>query len=60
MQDAKNYTAYAADCRRIAETMIGKDKETLLRMAELWDEQAKEALRREGKPQVRAEPRSEA
>jgi hypothetical protein len=40
MQDANMYRQYAAECRRIAETMTTKDKDTLLRMAKLWDDRA--------------------
>jgi hypothetical protein len=40
MQDAEIYRQYAAECRRIAETMTTKDKNTLLRMAKLWDDRA--------------------
>jgi hypothetical protein len=45
MQDAKTYRQYADDCRRIAETMNGKDKATMLEMAKVWDERAQEADR---------------
>jgi hypothetical protein len=45
MKDAKTYRQYAADCRRIAQTMRGEDRATLLRMAELWETSAQEADR---------------
>ena len=45
MQDANVYRQYAADCRRIAETMNAKDKTVMLEMAKLWDERAEEAER---------------
>ena len=45
MQDAKTYRQYAADCRRMAEIMSPKDKATLLKMAEAWDDRAEEAER---------------
>ena len=45
MQDAKSYRQYAADCRRIADTMNAKDKATMLEMAKVWDERADEATR---------------
>jgi hypothetical protein len=49
MRDAKTYRQYAADCRRIADTMSGEDKATLLRMAEVWETSAREAERQEAK-----------
>jgi len=45
MQDAKTYREYAAECRRIAQTMGGKEKASLLKIAEAWDERALEADR---------------
>jgi hypothetical protein len=49
MQEAKTYRQYAADCRRIAETMSRKDGEILLKMAEAWDSRAEEAERVQSK-----------
>ena len=49
MQDAKTYREYAADCIRIAQSMDAKDRETLLKMAEAWEERAREAERNEKK-----------
>ena len=46
MKDAKTYRQNAADCRRIAQTMRGEDRATLLHMAELWESTAREAERR--------------
>jgi hypothetical protein len=46
MKDAKTYREYAADCRRMAQLLNQKDKETLLKMAEAWEDRAKEAERR--------------
>jgi prephenate dehydrogenase len=46
MKDAKTYREYAADCRRMAQLMNKKDKEALLKMAEAWEDRAKEAERR--------------
>ncbi len=46
MKDAKTYREYAADCIRIAKLTGGKDKETLLKMAETWEECAREAERK--------------
>jgi hypothetical protein len=45
MKDAKTYREYAADCTRMSKRMDTKDKETLLKMAEAWEERAKEAER---------------
>jgi hypothetical protein len=45
MQDAKIYSLYAAECRRIAETMGQNERATLLHMAEAWDSCAREAER---------------
>ncbi len=45
MQDAKSYRQYAADCRRIADTMNAKDKATMLEMAKVWEDRADEATR---------------
>jgi hypothetical protein len=49
MKDAKTYRQNAADCRRIAQTMRGEDRATLLQMAELWESTAREAERRESR-----------
>jgi len=49
MKDAKTYREYAADCIRIAKCMSPKDREVLLKMAEAWEERARESDRREGK-----------
>jgi hypothetical protein len=43
MRSAKEYRENAAECRRIALTMKGEDKQKLLNMAELWEKQAQEA-----------------
>jgi hypothetical protein len=50
MHDAEMYRRYAAECRRIAETMTTKDKDTLLRMARLWDDRAAAAEQAQKKP----------
>jgi hypothetical protein len=49
MNSPKQYRQNAVDCRRIAETMKGKDRQTLLKIAEAWEKQAQEAERRERK-----------
>jgi hypothetical protein len=45
MKDAKIYREYAADCRRMAKQAQPKDKEALIKMAEAWEERAREAER---------------
>jgi hypothetical protein len=45
MKDAKTYREYAADCIRIAKGMNPKDREALLKMAEAWEERARDAER---------------
>jgi hypothetical protein len=45
MKDPKTYREYAADCIRIAKGMDPKDREALLKMAEAWEERAREAER---------------
>jgi hypothetical protein len=47
MKDAKTYREYAADCIRIAQSMDPKDRETLLKMAQAWEDRAREAERNE-------------
>jgi hypothetical protein len=49
MKDAKTYREYAADCIRMAKSMDPKDKDALLKMAEAWEERAREAERQENK-----------
>jgi hypothetical protein len=49
MNSPKQYRQNAADCRRIAETMKGEDRKTLLKIAEAWERQALEAEKRERK-----------
>ena len=45
MKDAKTYREYAADCIRIARGMNPNDREALLKMAEAWEERARDAER---------------
>jgi len=49
MKDAKTYREYAADCIRMAKLTGAKDKDTLLKMAETWEECAREAERKDKK-----------
>lgn len=47
MHEANTYRQFAADCIRLAEKMSSpKDKESLLKIAEAWEERAQEAERR--------------
>ena len=45
MKDAKTYREYAADCIRMAKSMNPADREVLLKMAEAWEDRAREAER---------------
>ena len=49
MEDAKTYREYAADCIRIVQLMDAKDRETLLKMAEAWEDRSREAERNKKK-----------
>jgi hypothetical protein len=49
MQDAATYLKFAQECRRMARTASEKDKAVLVRIAEAWEAQAKEAERRADK-----------
>jgi hypothetical protein len=51
MQEENIYRQYAADCRRMAETMNAKDKAVLITMAAAWDARAQEAARKEKESQ---------
>ena len=43
MLEAKKYRQYAKDCVRIATSMSGKDRQTLLDIADAWEARALEA-----------------
>jgi hypothetical protein len=45
MKDAKTYRQYAAECRRIAQTMSDEDRATLEQMAALWESIARDVER---------------
>jgi hypothetical protein len=47
MKDVQMYREYAADCTRIAQSMNAEDRETLLKMAQAWEDRAREAEPRE-------------
>jgi hypothetical protein len=42
MLQAKKYRQYAKDCVRIAATMSGKDRQTLLDIGDAWEARAME------------------
>jgi hypothetical protein len=46
MSDADKYNQYAIDCERIARTMTGEQRGSLLAIAEAWRELAREAERK--------------
>ena len=46
MRDAETYERYATECERIARTMTGEHRKSLLAIAEAWRELAREAERR--------------
>jgi hypothetical protein len=48
MKDVIKFREYAEDCRRLAKSMKPEHKETLLEIADAWDEVAKEAEREGG------------
>ena len=57
MQNAKIYRQYAADCARMAQKLNGEDKKILMKIAEAWEERAREAeLRQNGKKTKRPGP----
>jgi hypothetical protein len=47
MKDVQTYKHYAAECQRIARTMFGKQRSSLLAIAEAWLELAREAERQD-------------
>jgi len=47
LSDAETYLRFADDCLRIAEKMKGKDRQTLLKIAESWRSRAQAAARTE-------------
>jgi len=46
MLEAKKYRQYAKDCVRIAASMSGKDRQTLLDIANAWEARAVDAERK--------------
>jgi len=43
LSEADKYRQYAKDCVRLASTMSGADRQTLLKIAEAWEGRAREA-----------------
>ena len=43
MSESEKYRQYAQDCVRIAASMSGKDRQTLLEIAAAWEARAAEA-----------------
>jgi hypothetical protein len=52
MKNNETYRQYAADCRRLAETMSSKDRVVLLEMAAAWEARAEEAARIKNKEET--------
>jgi hypothetical protein len=50
MRGAETYEQYAAECERIARTMSGEQRKSLMAIAEAWRELAREAERRPSRP----------
>jgi hypothetical protein len=46
MRDAETYEQYANECERIARTMSGEQRKSLLAIAQAWRELARDAERR--------------
>jgi hypothetical protein len=47
MLESQTYRKYARDCIRIAASMSGKDRQTLLKIADAWEARAAEAESKE-------------
>jgi hypothetical protein len=50
MRNVETYERYAIECERIAKTMSGEQRKSLLAIAEAWRALAREAERRSGSP----------
>ena len=50
MLEAKKYRQYAKDCVRIAASMSGKDRQTLLDIADAWEARAVDAVKQAAEP----------
>jgi hypothetical protein len=58
MLDSERFGQYAKDCIRIAASMSGKDRQTLLNIAEAWEARAAEASSKERKSNGGTDPPS--
>jgi hypothetical protein len=47
MRDAEEYKQFAVECERIARTMSGEQRNSLLSIAEAWGELARDAERKQ-------------
>ena len=56
MLESEKFRRYAKDCIRIASTMNGQDRQTLLAIAEAWEARAAEAEGRQHKTNGEAGP----
>jgi hypothetical protein len=56
MLEPEKFRRYAEDCTRIAATMNGNDRQTLLAIAEAWEARAAEAEGRQHKTNGGAGP----
>ena len=56
MLEAKKYRQYAKDCVRIAASMRGKDRQTLLDITDAWEARAVEAESKGPKSDVGRDP----
>ena len=58
MLQAAKYRQYARDCIRIADGMNGKDRQTLLNIAEAWEARAAEVESKQTKSDGGTDPRA--
>src|ERR687894_488188 len=56
MEEASEYREHAAECRAIADTLDGPQREQLLRMAQTWDRLAQEHSAPASQPPLVADP----
>jgi hypothetical protein len=56
MKEASEYREHAAECRAIADTLDGPQREQLLRMAQTWDRLAQEHSAPASQPPLVADP----
>jgi len=56
MKEAAEYREHAAECRALADTLDGPQREQLLRMAQTWDRLAQEHSAPASQPPLVADP----